>query len=223
MPVRPLRKPRKRRPAGRRRPYHHGDLRRALVEQALHTIQTEGVEGLTLRDVGRRLGVSRSALYRHFADKSALLRSVAREGFRTLRLAVVDAWERDGRGRAGLAAMGHAYVQFAVAHPSHYRVMFGGFVGEHPVDPELSAESHGAFNALVDALVALQREGLVLEDEPRQQALFVWAVVHGVARLAIDGLLGAASPDIEALTRFAMERTGTGIAASSAARFHLPT
>src|SRR5512145_3484417 len=93
----PLRRPRKKR-AGQ---YHHGDLRRALIDQALRTIDREGVEGLTLRGVGEALGVSRTALYRHFSDKQALVAAVAREGFRAFRLALVEAWERKGRGRAG--------------------------------------------------------------------------------------------------------------------------
>src|SRR5919106_3089193 len=108
--------------------YHHGDLSRALLEATLRTIQRDGVEAVTLRGVGRDVGVSRTALYRHFADKSALLRAVAREGFRMLRLALVDAWERGGKGRAGFEAMGRAYVGFAVANPSHYRVMFGASI-----------------------------------------------------------------------------------------------
>src|SRR5205085_7573915 len=75
---------RERRPSAkkRRKPYHHGDLRRALVEQALRTIQARGVDALTLRAAGQSLGVSRTALYRHFTDKSALLSAVATEGFR---------------------------------------------------------------------------------------------------------------------------------------------
>ena len=84
--------------------------------------------GLTLREIGARVGVSRTALYRHFADKRALLSAVATEGFRTLRLQLAAAWDESGRGRAGFETMGGAYVRFAVANPSHYRVMFGGFV-----------------------------------------------------------------------------------------------
>ena len=121
-----------------RRPYHHGNLRRALLDEALATIRAEGVDGLTLREIGARLGVSRTALYRHFADKRALLAAVATEGFRTLRQQLVAAWEEGGRGRAAFEAMGVAYVRFAVANPSHYRVMFGGFV-----DPKASRSRAG--------------------------------------------------------------------------------
>ena len=108
-----VRRPRKKR-ADR---YHHGDLRRALSEEAVRTIQAEGVERLTLRAVGQRLGVSRTALYRHFTDKSALLAAVAAEGFRMLRVELVEAWERGGRGPEGFDAMGLAYVRFGITAP----------------------------------------------------------------------------------------------------------
>src|ERR687896_2007207 len=180
-PTRAARKP--------RRPYHHGNLRRALLDEALATIRTEGVEALTLREIGARLGVSRTALYRHFADKRALLAAVATEGFRTLRQQLLGAWEEGGRRPAASRAMGVAYVRFAVANPSHYRVMFSRFVDAEPQEPDLAAEAGGAFQALVDAVGALQREGVVRGDDPVLLARFVWAVVHGVAMLAIDNQL----------------------------------
>lgn len=192
--------------------YHHGDLSRALLEEAVRTIQARGVEALTLRAVGGKLGVSRTALYRHFADKSALLAAVAREGFRTLRLELLEAWERGGRGREGFAAMGVAYVRFAVANPSHYRVMFGGFVHGGPANPELSKEASGAFQVLVDALIAQQHDGLVRQDDPLQLARFIWSLVHGIAMLSIDGRWRLQNADVEALTRYAVDRVRTGIA-----------
>jgi AcrR family transcriptional regulator len=205
----PLRRPRKKR-AGQ---YHHGDLRRALIDQALRTIDKLGVEGLTLRGVGDALGVSRTALYRHFSDKQALVAAVAREGFRTLRLALVDAWERKGRGRAGFEAMAEAYLQFAVAHPAHYRVMFGRFVESGARDPELIEEAKAAFQALVDALVEQQRDGQVRADDPLMLAQFVWSVTHGVAMLVIDGQLRESDESGTALNRYATERIRAAIAA----------
>jgi len=190
--------------------YHHGDLRRALVEQALRTIQTEGVRGLTLRGVGETLGVSRTALYRHFADKNALLAEVAREGFRTFRLELIAAWERGGRGRQAFEDMGLAYVRFAVANPARYRVMFGGFVVVS-ADTALKQEAAGAFQALVDAIVALQQQGLMRADDPLQLARFIWALVHGIAMLVIDGQSHGPAIDPEALTRFAVRRVHDGI------------
>lgn len=195
--------------------YHHGDLSRALLQEAVRTIQRGGVEALTLRAVGEKLGVSRTALYRHFADKSALLAAVAREGFRTLRIQLEQVWkERDG-GLEGFDAMGIGYVHFAVANPSHYRVMFGGYVnaaGER--DPELAQEGAGAFQALVDAIISLQQDGKIRADHPLQLAQYIWATVHGVAMLAIDAQLKQPVDDV---IRFANERMRAGIAGPSPA------
>ena len=174
----------------RRNQYHHGDLRRALVDQALRTIAADGVEGLTLRGVGAALGVSRTALYRHFADKAALLTVVATEGFRSLRVELTQAWNGAGRGADGFEAMGKAYVRFAVRNSSHYRVMFGPFVAVHGRDPELDAEGAGAFQVLVDSLVEQQQNGTARSEDPVALGRFVWATVHGVAMLAIDGRVG---------------------------------
>ncbi len=194
-----------------RNQYHHGDLRRALIEEALRVIQTTGVDGLTLRAVGDRLGVSRTALYRHFADKAALLAAVAREGFRTFRSELQAALASHGGGQAGFEAMGRAYVGFAVSHPAHYRVMFGGFLDACAADPELGEEAAGSFQVLVDAIVEQQREGRLRSDDAGQLARYVWAVTHGVAMLAIDGQLGDADPDAE--IRYAIARLAHGIAA----------
>jgi AcrR family transcriptional regulator len=192
--------------------YHHGDLRRALLEAAVRTIQRHGQGALTLRAVGQELGVSRSALYRHFADKAALLTAVAGEGFRMLRLALLGAWESAGKRTTGLEAMGEAYVRFAVENPWHYRVMFGGGFELNASDPELNEEGAGAFRALLDALVEMQGQGLVQLDDPETQARFVWAVVHGIAMLAIDGNWERQGADTNALTRYAVQRLRTGIA-----------
>jgi AcrR family transcriptional regulator len=203
----PRTRPRKKRPGT----YHHGDLRRALIDQALRTIDKLGVEGLTLRGVGEALGVSRTALYRHFSDKQALVAAVAREGFRTLRLALGEAWERNGRGQSGFEAMGEAYLQFAVGHPAHYRVMFGRFVESGARDPALVDEARAAFQALVDALVELQRNGSARADDPLMLALFVWSVTHGIAMLVIDGQLRDSDASGTALNRYAAERLRAAI------------
>jgi AcrR family transcriptional regulator len=210
---------RARRPARKRaNHYHHGDLRRAMLQAAVRTIRTHGIDGLTLRGVGSALGVSRTALYRHFTDKAALLAAVAAEGFRMLRLDLEAAWKEGGRGRAGFEAMGVAYVRFAVAHPSHYRVMFGADIREDGADineaanAELAQEGAGSFQVLVDAITALQEQDLARRDDPQQMALFVWAAVHGVAMLAIDGRLGRQASAIESLTDYATDRIRAAIA-----------
>jgi AcrR family transcriptional regulator len=200
----------------RKRPdrYHHGDLPRAMLQEAVRVIQAKGVEALTLRGVGETLGVSRTALYRHFSDKQALLTAVAREGFRTLTAQLREAWLGGGRGQVGFEAMGEAYVSFAVAHPSHYRVMFGGLLEAGDSNPELGEQATNAFQVLVDALVEQQQAGLIRNDDPLLLARYIWAVVHGVAMLALDGQLTHQQSDAETLIRFANERLRTGIAVS---------
>lgn len=208
----PSSRPRKK-PADR---YHHGDLRRALLNEALRTIQAEGVEHLTLRVAGERLGVSRTALYRHFTDKQALLAAVGTEGFRLLHEALANAWESQGRGRGGFEAMGDAYVCFAIEHPSHYRVMFGRFLESAAKDEDFSSAAAAAFEVLVDALLDQQAAGLARRDDPSVMAHFVWAVVHGIAMLAIDGQLRPGNEKVEALRRYGSERLRAAIAAPPA-------
>jgi hypothetical protein len=109
--------------------------------------------------------------------------------------------------------MGLAYVRFAVANPSHYRVMFGGFVDHAGADPELLTEANGAFQVLVDSLIEQQGRGLLAGGDPRQLALYIWAIVHGIAMLAIDGQLPPqqSAPDLTLVAmRHLREGVGTG-------------
>lgn len=203
-------------PAHATRPYHHGDLRRALLDEALVIIGAEGVDALTLREIGARLGVSRTALYRHFADKPALLTAVATEGFRILRDRLLAAWRGDWDRRAAFEAMGVAYVDFAVENPAHYRVMFGRFDDSRPPDTELQEVAGGAFQALVDAVALLQRDGTMRRDDTLLTARFVWAVVHGVALLAIEGQLHEPGAT-EALKEYAIERLWSAVGVAEGA------
>jgi AcrR family transcriptional regulator len=192
----------------RKRPgrYHHGDLRQSLIHAALRTIDRRGVEALTLRAVGASLGVSRTALYRHFADKDTLLAAVAAEGFRTLHSALISTWEGAGRGLAGFRAQGFAYIAFGTTHPSHYRVMFGGYVTGVAKGSDLDVAGQAAFMALVDALVDLQQQGIFRRDDPVMQARYVWGTVHGVTMLLMAGKMGPQPPAGETLAAYTIDR-----------------
>ena len=197
-----------------RNQYHHGDLRRALLQEAVRTIADEGIERLTLREAGTRLGVSRTALYRHFSDKSALLAAVARDGFQRFRHDLIAAWSKAPGTARGFELMGDAYVRFAVDNPGHYQVMFGDYRHLCDKDPELHTDAVAAFQALLDALMSLQAAGLVRRDEPRVLAEYIWAIVHGISMLAINGQLGPAptvSTHLNDLVRFSFLRMRTGI------------
>ena len=137
---------------------------------------------------------------RHFPDKASLLAAVSAEGFVRLRADLQHAWQQAEGTKRGFDLMGVAYIGFAVNHPSYYRVMFGDFRHLIACSPDLAPTAGGAFSVLKDALVALQRAGLARQDDPQVMAEFVWAVVHGIALLSIDGQLGAQAETRERLT-----------------------
>ncbi len=186
--------------------YHHGDLRRALIDEAVRTIGRSGASALTLREAGRRLGVSRSALYRHFSDKAALLAAVAGDGFLRFTRDLQQAWDEGGPNLEGFNRMGVAYVDFALEHPSHYRVMFGEFREMCAKDPELEGVAKASFDVLLNAIVVLQRDGSLRTDDPTMMGYYIWATDHGIATLAINGLLGTSREAIDPLVRYAIAR-----------------
>ncbi|MET0411569.1 MAG: TetR-like C-terminal domain-containing protein, partial [Polyangiaceae bacterium] len=137
--------------------------------------------------------------------------AVASEGFRMLESALRVPWESNGKGLRGFQAQGEAYVRFALENPWHYRVMFGSGFELEADDAELNANGAAAFAVLVEALVEQQAQGLVRKDEPQLQANFVWAAVHGVAMLAIDGNFAHQGSDPSAIARYAVARIQSGI------------
>jgi AcrR family transcriptional regulator len=183
-----------------KRHYHHGDLERALVACALEIIGTGGVDGLTLRRVGAKAGVSRSALYRHFDDKAALVTRIATDGFRllheTLRRVRANA-TRDGRDT--LEVMAAAHVHFAQANPSHYATMFGGFVGDTQSRPGFVRSAEAALGEVVDAVRDAQSRGNLGAGDPVPIAEVMWALTVGVARLRRSTPLTPSAVPIEAL------------------------
>jgi len=167
--------------------YHHGDLRAALVTEAAAMIEDGGVESVTMRAIGERLGVSRAAPYRHFPTKSGLLVAVAESGFERLRerLESVGAGsERAGIGR--FRKMGEAYVRFALENPAHYRLMYGKEALARRDLPALRKAANAIFDQLVTVIRVHQRNGALRRQNPRMQAFAAWSTVHGLAMLLIE-------------------------------------
>jgi AcrR family transcriptional regulator len=106
------------------KPYHHGDLKRALAEAARRILEDEGLAGLTLRAVAREAGVSPAAPYHHFKDRNELLSAVAEEGTAELLAALIRARDASRPGRSRMVAVGSAYVQYGIDNPALYRLMF---------------------------------------------------------------------------------------------------
>jgi AcrR family transcriptional regulator len=172
-----------------RSPYHHGALKEALLHAAESMLDEGGVEAVNLREAARRAGVSPTAPYRHFVDKEALLAALAARGFAAFGRALEDA----ARGAsAPMAAMGRAYVTFALARPGRFRLMFGAALGDRSRYPELHAAAMQAF----DTLRTSARKTRADVEFP---ALRAWCVVHGLAHLLLDGMLPGTDP--EALIR----------------------
>ena len=183
----------------RSKPYHHGDLEQALLATALEIISADGVEGLTLRLVGSKVGVSRSALYRHFDDKAALVARIAADGFRLLHETLVRVRANAGPdARDTLEVMAAAHVHFAQANPSHYATMFGGLLGDGRRLPEVVKQSGAARGELVDVIRDAQSRGQLGPGDPVVIADVMWALTFGVARLATSNHLRPHALPIEA-------------------------
>ncbi|WP_369829724.1 TetR/AcrR family transcriptional regulator [Mycobacterium sp. E2479] len=174
----------------RRQSYHHGDLKRALTSAALSLVAEKGPKGFTLTEAARRAGVSAAAPYRHFADKAELLAAVAEQGFHALHADLAAAAERVLDPKERVVELGRAYVQWAIAHPDHYQVMFGA-ESLKAEQPGLAVAGEQAFGDLLDAIAKCQEAGIVGAQDPRDVAAPLWSLVHGIASLAIGGQLSA--------------------------------
>jgi AcrR family transcriptional regulator len=161
--------------------YHHGDLRAALIEAGLNLLETRTADDLSLREVARAVGVSATAVYRHFPDKGALMTALAGEGLARLAVAQHAASDAAGGGVAGFNATGAAYVRFALANPALFRLIFAnpGSADHQPHDHEDDAMTFLRANA---AMVAEGKGG-----DAQIIALQAWALVHGLSMLMLDG------------------------------------
>lgn len=171
-----------------RNTYHHKKLRSKLLETAAEMISTAGLENLTIRALSDRVGVSRTALYRHFTDKAALLSAIAEDGFRNLtaRYRVINR-DRSIDAETRLHMIGIEYLGFAVKNPGQYRLMFGHEIVQQKRSPELIEAAGETFSELLAAVRAFQQERVATPDDPLPLAHLAWVVVHGLSSLIIDG------------------------------------
>jgi AcrR family transcriptional regulator len=168
--------------------YHHGDLRRALVEATSRLVEQYGQEGFTLRAAARLAGVSDGAPYHHFADRDALLAAVAEHGFRSLCDELRESAERERGDRRKSLAVGVTYVMFAARNPAKFRLMFGPLTHAKNRYPELAAAAEQTYELVRAGLVPASDER-VARVAGRNVMFGRWALVHGLSLLAIDGHL----------------------------------
>jgi len=179
------------------RPYHHGDLQRAVVSAALEVLSETQSTEFSLRELARRAGVSHNAPYKHFADKRELLAAVSAVGFERLAKRMTDATERFSNPRARLSAMARDYVRHGVDNPALYRLMFGGYLTgpdeDRPAIERAAAEKTKAL--LADAIIK-GGLGSAIPNTPRHERkiagalLIYWSLLHGLTLLLVDRLVG---------------------------------
>ena len=169
-----------------KKPYHHGDLRAALISEGLRLLADRDVESLSLREVARGVGVSATSVYRHFPDKEALLTALALEGLRQLGATQRIAEDAAGGGDAGFAATGRAYVRFALANPALFRLIFAS-PALSPARAARTLHSEAGELLQVNATASAAKAG----GEASVHAVQAWALVHGLAMLMLDGQIPA--------------------------------
>ncbi len=180
--------------------YHHGDLRRAVLERAIEVIATDGPGRFSLRSLAADLGVSHAAPRHHFGSRQGVLTALAVEGFSLLADALRSARESGG----DFADVGVAYVDFATTHPSHFVVMFAPTMLDSG-DPTLAAAQELTFGELRGGVRALEAEGRAAD--PAAAVLAAWSIVHGIATLALSGSLDASALRAEAQGEDLLELT----------------
>jgi AcrR family transcriptional regulator len=170
--------------------YHHGDLRAALVRAAIELLEESGETELSLRAVARRAGVSPAAPYRHYADREALASAVAAVGYHELAERLAAAHPSPSTPEQ-LASVAIAYVQFALERPALFRIMFG-----EPCDRD--NDERVAATAAVSAYVRsiVERTFPYADADADALATAIWALVHGLAFLHLDGKLDSSTPSV---------------------------
>lgn len=169
--------------------YHHGNLREELMQTAISTIRSKGVEKLSLRALAREVGVSQTAPYRHFADKNALLAELATMALKELAKVFLAAITPSKSAAINIQNAGELYLRYAFENPEKYRLMFGPTIINRQAYPELVAAGRAAFSVLQTFIEQGQADGEIAPIPAPLLANSCWANIHGFALAHMDGLL----------------------------------
>jgi AcrR family transcriptional regulator len=172
--------------------YHHGDLRRALIDEALLMLRDVRPEALSMRELARRLGVSLGAPHHHFAEKDELFAAIAQVAFAELAASVAAKFTREPDAVAKLALAAHAYLEFAQAEPMRYRVMYLPQLA----DRRRFAALHETGGHALSLLSAGFEHAGVPRERAMTRAVACWSALHGFAMLRLDALLPDSGPSV---------------------------
>lgn len=173
-----------------KKPYHHGALRKALIDEAFKVIDSEGVEAVTMRALGQATDVSRTAAYRHFDNKIDLFCAVAEKGFSIIGERYQNIMDQAADdGLANLETLGRGYVAFAMDYPNLFRLMFGPELAGHARTDALKAAVENSMSLLVSTVMQCQEQGTIQQGDPLALASILWAGMHGLATVLVDGQL----------------------------------
>ena len=202
--------------------YHHGDLRRKIIDEALFWIERENIISLSLRGIARRLGVSHNAPYRHFPDKESLLVEIAEIGFSQLNRALEQALDcQADNDRERLENIGVAYIRYAVANQAYYRVMFSDCQLICDKYPKLNQIFEQAFMVLLNVIKVGQEAKVFIAEDSRQLARVCWSLTHGVSMLAIDNQFTISEEKLLELARMATRIVSRGLSKEQKSEFDL--
>jgi AcrR family transcriptional regulator len=182
--------------ASRKGPYHHGNLKNALIKAGVDLLSKEGVAGLSLRRVAQRVGVSRAAPYAHFTDKQALIAAISTEGYRRL----FEAFERvvdrhQGNPGAKLVEGAWVYVKFALDDPDHFKVTTSGAIEREKDYPAFVEMSGKCFSLVLRIVEECQARGVLRPGPADLLAVSVWSLMHGLISLVLENQIPHALRD----------------------------
>jgi AcrR family transcriptional regulator len=175
-------------------PYHHGNLRRSLIEAALELVKEGREASFSLREVAKLAGVSHNAPYYHFADKRDLLIAVAVVGYETLSARIAEAAASSEETKSGLFASGRAYIQFGLENPGLYELMFSAALNGPDGRPKAVANAGAATRGRLEEILrrgaraGVFSSSLLRTSELKTAAFTAWSTVHGFTMLVIEGL-----------------------------------
>ena len=197
------------------------DLRRTLLDASVNLLATEGLEAFSMREVARRARVSHQAPYHYFPDREAILAEIVAEGFQQLRSDMLAAMAPAKTPSARLSAIGHAYLDFALKHPAHFKLMFRSEMVSAEKHKDADDCANSAFDVLVSTVDEVMRERQGKPD--RSLVLASWSLAHGLATLTLEGKLkeqfggswraqvAAAHEALDAFTRLVESKSPKGV------------